>query len=385
MPSHSFTREELYELVWSEPMTKLGARFGISGNGLKKACLRANIPIPPQGYWNKLQAGHKVAKTQLPPASAGTPAEVTIDPPGQKPASPPPPPVPASVQEKIEAERQSAKPVIVPKTLSSLHRIVDSWVQDSRRKQREARYDAWSRDLYTPIDKTELDKRRLRIQSALFKALEARGYKLIVGEPYRHAVEIGLGHEKLEVTLEERIRQVRRRLTDEEKASRSYVQHWKQEKVPTGELILKIKAERYIAVKEWRDTEDSLLEQQLNEVIAQIAGMFESIRLRREQEAKEQERRWKLEEERRRVEMERKRELIRFRRLVAHCDNWRTAADIRDLIAAVEASPVAAEGGDSFTKWKSWALAHADRIDPLQGEELFDHRVDDYEVYSLRE
>lgn len=238
MGSHSFTRGELYDLVWSEPMMKLGARFGISANGLKKACRRANIPVPPQGYWNKLQAGHKVTKTPLPPAIVGMPAKVTIDPPGQRPGPPPSPPVPASVQERIEAERQSGKPVIVPKTLSSLHRIVDGWVQDSRREQREARYDAWSRGLYTPIDKTDLDKRRLRILGALFKALEARGYKLNAGESYRRAVQIGLGHEKLEMTLEERIRQVRRHLTDEEKARYGYSiasQKWAQDKVPTGE------------------------------------------------------------------------------------------------------------------------------------------------------
>jgi len=35
--------------------------------------------------------------------------------------------------------------------------------------------------------------------------------------------------------------------------------------------------------------------------------------------------------------------------------------------------------------WKRWALAHADRIDPLQDEDLFDQNVEDYEVYSLRE
>lgn len=115
MTSHSFTREELYDLVWSEPMIKLGARFGISGNGLKKACKRANIPVPPQGYWNKLQADHKVTKAPLPPASGDAPAKVTIDPPGQRPTPPPRPPVAASVQQKIEAERKLGKPVIVPK------------------------------------------------------------------------------------------------------------------------------------------------------------------------------------------------------------------------------------------------------------------------------
>lgn len=386
MGTHSFTREELYELVWSEPMIKLGGRFGVSGNGLKKACRRANIPVPPQGYWNKLHAGHKMTRTPLPPANAGTPEKVTIDPPTQRPAPPPPLPIPASVQEKIEAEGRSGKPVIVPKTLSSLHRIVDGWVQDSRRKQREARYDVWSRGLYTPIDKTDLDKRRLRLLSGLFKALEARGYKLNAGEPYHRAVQIGLGHEKLEITLEERIRQVRRQLTDEERTRYGYSsQKWTQEKVPTGELILKIKTERYIANKEWCEREDAPLEGQLNEVIAQIAGMFESIRLRQEQEAKEQERRWKREEERRLAEMERKREKIRYRRLIGHCEDLRRAADIRAFVAAVETSPLASKNAEAFATWKPWALAHADRIDPLKDEDLFDQRVDDHDVYLLRE
>ncbi len=389
MGSHSFTREELHDLVWSEPMTKLGARFGISGNGLKKACRRANIPVPPQGYRNKLQAGHKVTKTPLPPESGRTPAKVTIDPPGQRPAPPPLPPVPASVQQKIDAELRSGKPIKVPATLSSPHRIIAGWLHDSRQKMREARYDPWSRDLYKPVDKTDLDKRRLRILSALFKALEARGYKLTAGESYRRSVEIGLGHEKLEMSLEERIRQVRRQLTDDEKTKWGYSaasQKWTQEKVPTGELILKIKeADRYGRDKEWRETAEAPLEEKLKDVIAEIAGMFEAIRLRREWEAEEQKRRWKLEEERRLAEMERKREKIRYSRLIGDCEDWRRATDIRACVAAVEASDLARKDAEAFATWKLWALAHADRIDPLQDDDLFDQEVDDYEVYSLRE
>jgi hypothetical protein len=385
MGSHTFTREELYDLVWSEPMTKAGARLGISGNGLKKACRRANIPVPPQGYWNKLQAGHKVSKIPLPPAGAGTPATVRIDPPIARPAPPPPSPVPESVQQAIDAERRSGKPVTVPTTLSNPHRIIDAWIQESRREMRAARHDPWMSNWRKPIDGTPLEKRRLRILSALFKALEARGYKLITGESYRRQVQIALGHEKLEVHLDESIRQVRRRLTDEEKAKLGYVQHWRQEKVPTGELVLKIKAERYIADREWRESEDASLEGELNEVLAQIAGMFESIRLHRECEAAEQERRRKEAEERHRAEMERKREAIRFRRLINHCDNWRTAADIRAFAAAVEASALAAEKPEEFQVWKSWALANAERIDPLRDHALFDRQVDDYEVYLIQE
>jgi hypothetical protein len=293
------------------------------------------------------------------------------------------------VQEKIDAERNSGRPVKVPATLSNPHRIVAGWLHDSQQTMREARYDSWSRNLYTPIDKTAIDKRRLSILSALFKGLEERGYKLTVGEAYRRGVEIGLGHEKLQVSLEERIRQVRRQLTDDEKTRWGYSaasQKWTQEKVPTGELILKIKeVNQYGAGKEWRETSEAPLEEKLRDVLAEIAGMFEAIRLRREREAEEQRRRWKLEEERRLAEMERKRETIRYRRLISDCENWRRAADICAFVAAVEGSQLASSDAEAFATWKSWALAHASRIDPLQDDDLFDQRVDDYEVYSLRE
>ncbi len=236
MKSHSFTRQELYDLVWSEPMVKLAARYGISGNGLAKACRRADIPVPERGYWAKQQAGYKVRKTPLPPARTDTPSRITIRSPEQQPPSPEPPPVPDSVREKIEQERTSGKPVVVPATLSSPHRIIAAWLQDDRRERRESRYEPWLSSLHKPIDGTDLDKRRLRILSALFKALEARGYQLIVGEQRRRDVQVTFGENKLEVQLEERIQQVRRQLTEQEKIERSYLstgQRWTQEKVPT--------------------------------------------------------------------------------------------------------------------------------------------------------
>lgn len=39
------TREQLYELVWSEPMADLAQRLDISDVGLAKQCRRANIPL----------------------------------------------------------------------------------------------------------------------------------------------------------------------------------------------------------------------------------------------------------------------------------------------------------------------------------------------------
>ena len=314
---------------------------------------------------------------------------MTIQPPGQRPRSPEPPPVPATVQEKIDSERSLGKPITVPKTLSNPHRIVASWLQDDRRKRRESRHDRWLSSLHKPIDRTDLDKRRLRVLSALYKALEARGYKLVVGESYVRDVQVAHGDEKLELHLNERIRQVRRQLTEEEKAERRYLstdQKWTQEKVPTGELILKIKEpNRYSMTREWREAADAPLEDKLGDVLAQIAGLFEEIRLRRVREAGQRARQWKIEEERRRVEMERKRETIRYRRLLDQCKNWRTSAEIRAFVAAVEATPRIAMHTERFAEWMTWALTHADRIDPLRSDDLFERDVSDHDVYMLRD
>src|SRR5687767_12788611 len=44
------TREELYELVWSTPMSRLAGRYGLSDVGLAKVCDRHHVPRPPRGY-----------------------------------------------------------------------------------------------------------------------------------------------------------------------------------------------------------------------------------------------------------------------------------------------------------------------------------------------
>jgi hypothetical protein len=66
-PLHSFTREALYNLVWSEPTRTVSRRLGISDVGLAKACKRANVPTPDRGYWARVGAGQECGKTPLPP------------------------------------------------------------------------------------------------------------------------------------------------------------------------------------------------------------------------------------------------------------------------------------------------------------------------------
>jgi hypothetical protein len=67
----SVTREELYEMVWKEPVTKVAPRFGISDVALRKICVKHQIPTPDLGYWAKLQHGKMVKKRPLPALTKG--------------------------------------------------------------------------------------------------------------------------------------------------------------------------------------------------------------------------------------------------------------------------------------------------------------------------
>jgi hypothetical protein len=62
----TLSREELYELVWSQPLLRLGKRFGLSDNGLRKRCKAMNVPTPPKGYWRRVELGQNPRRTPLP-------------------------------------------------------------------------------------------------------------------------------------------------------------------------------------------------------------------------------------------------------------------------------------------------------------------------------
>lgn len=47
---HQSTRQEIYDQVWTRPMTKVAAELGISDVALKKICVKLRIPVPGRGY-----------------------------------------------------------------------------------------------------------------------------------------------------------------------------------------------------------------------------------------------------------------------------------------------------------------------------------------------
>lgn len=71
------TREELYDQVWAEPMTKIAERYKVSGSYMARVCTILDVPRPPVGYWAKQAFGKAPARPALPPRAPGVQAEWT--------------------------------------------------------------------------------------------------------------------------------------------------------------------------------------------------------------------------------------------------------------------------------------------------------------------
>jgi hypothetical protein len=71
-------RAGLFDRVWSQPVAKVAEKWGLSGPGLAKACRRLKIPMPPRGYWAKLEAGRRLRRPRLPKLPSGEAQEIVI-------------------------------------------------------------------------------------------------------------------------------------------------------------------------------------------------------------------------------------------------------------------------------------------------------------------
>ena len=69
------TREQLYNEIWEISVAGVAKKYNANYNDLLKLCKEADVPVPPSGYWVKLQFGKPVAQISLPESSI---VEVTL-------------------------------------------------------------------------------------------------------------------------------------------------------------------------------------------------------------------------------------------------------------------------------------------------------------------
>src|SRR5262245_31487816 len=72
-----YLRQELYELVWAQPMYQAAKQYGVSDVALRKMCRKLDVPVPDRGHWNRIAAGHEIVRPALP--ASNKPSELRVD------------------------------------------------------------------------------------------------------------------------------------------------------------------------------------------------------------------------------------------------------------------------------------------------------------------
>lgn len=377
-------RDELYAQVWATPMRQLALGYGISGNGLAKVCRRLDVPCPPRGYWARKAAGKTVKQTPLPAARPGKLAQATI-----RPTLPAPPPARLSpeLKEALVAARRLTAGLNVPERLLRPHPIVAGWINERRARREDAR--RWHGGGPLPADFTSIERRRHRILSALFAALERHGYVAKLDDRGRTLLD--MDGERVSITLKEKYRQLRRPLTEEEKRQGFNPKRpWKSETQATGLLQLAVETMLGPALPHsWIDASEQPLERQLPDIAAVFVAAAPLLRERRRQYLEAEKRR--RDEELRRYEERQNalRDKNRLRGLLELAERAKEAQTAREFLNALvaQAGDIAIMVGDrTLGDWIAWAQDRLAAHDPLQaGTEAVFRTVAAVDRWTYRE
>lgn len=174
------SREKLYELVWSEPMLKVGARFDVSSSYMARVCTLLNVPRPERGYWAKLAVGKALQKPLLPDPLPGDPLVWSRD--GSTPQPKAVPRLPAVLEGVPSAPRKPRSPRFSSPVIGTHALIRGAKTHfESGRPVEEGNHLKPYKKLLVDVtaSKTGLDKAR-GFANDLFNALESAGYRVVL-------------------------------------------------------------------------------------------------------------------------------------------------------------------------------------------------------------
>ena len=188
------SREALYEVVWSQSMLKVAARFGVSSSYMARVCAALNVPRPAAGYWGKAAVGRAPPRPILPQARPGDQLSWTK---GETVSIPPKVTRPSTIANRpLSAERHKVSERV--REAESESEGEHPLISDMKRHFVKGRF---SHDLgYLRPDKKSLADfivtsatldRALEFADTLFRALEKRKHRVLIVRDYTeyHHVE----------------------------------------------------------------------------------------------------------------------------------------------------------------------------------------------------
>ena len=254
MPPEKISRQELHNLVWTEPGTHVARRLEISDVAVAKICRKLEVPRPPRGYWAKLQHGHEVRRVDLPYPSDGTPETYYF-----------------RGADRPLAKRAATGPEIcVPDTLKGCHEAV----RQMKNIWTKARKDGYGKRICRGLQVTPgTSNRALRILDGITKHLASKGFELSANE---HGIGIPIEDEELTISIEERLTKSdhvpsARELREKERYE--WIRIPKYDYRPSGKL--RIRCEHYFLGR-CRTTFGDRKNAELEELLGQFALTIES-------------------------------------------------------------------------------------------------------------
>jgi hypothetical protein len=373
------SRKELYELVWSEPLRILAPRFSISDVALKKACARAEVPTPGLGHWAKKAAGKSMLQVALPARPPGMDDEVLIgaghdywhsgwtDEELLGPLPPPP-----EFEEPIERVREriakTVGKVTVPREVRTWHSTVERLLKEDEQRRERQRASSFPSSWDAPRFDTPFERRRLRVLNTLVLAAGMMNGKPSISDHEGGNIQLTVHQRHIAIQLD-RLKQARRRGNaansadaDEARLSLSILQSLGSEDVR----------------KVWQDDEQGKVETRITEIAVEVIltaelqyreGSVRSYewRVQRKAELEEEEREKKRQAERAERERQKRLEQARIDRLLKSAAAFKQAGAIRKYVESIRAiqKDHPACSGEDLERWSQWALAEAERIDPV--------------------
>lgn len=282
------SRADLYDRVWKMPLRKLAAEFGISDQGLAKACRRHAIPTPPMGHWTRIEHGKASDRPPLPPAPHGDTLSLSLE---QSRAQRLPAGAPAPRAVKVQvAPDVGALAAFAKATFAAL----------SKAKPSAAGlvFCGGAAHFQCTVSPA-LAERASRILDAIERKLRELGGQVTRGTD-KKPLYLDFSGQPVVFTLAERYTRAEFIPESEKKSPyprKEYAYHL------TGELKLAIEG-YFDGRKTWSDGSRAKLEEKLPEVLAGLAAAAAAMKQLAEERA-EQSRRWE-EEARIRQELEEK-------------------------------------------------------------------------------
>lgn len=401
------TREQLYEMLWTDGVGKTEKALGLKQQELHKLCGEYNIPKPPSTYWTGIIYDRNPQKTPLPPSDKEGPihTEDYIKRRRKKIAKPVQTTAPAdtaaggSGEPSPAGESKPGKypprelPQEEPATIYTVpEKLIakDPVILDTKAKLREQNYrkdNPWSKknpykntpDKWLDITVSqEQEDRALRVFSTIWKAAEAKGYHLKITKSkniYYPSCTSYFLVRNYEIRVQ--LKEINRRIPGEKPFESSTL---------VGSGRLKFVCDRGDHCYSWnhercaaQDTEHTSIEDKIERII-EVLGEIADERDQAEVERKLAEERRKQEEERKRQEEEKKRleaeeqarieerrneERGLLRKLLFNADRARAAAMIRDYAAQFEETMAGKMEDEELKKQVQWIREKADFIDPF--------------------